>query len=168
MNKAVTILIILCICSIGIFAISGLSLFEAKKSGAIEGTEEYYIKKFELDALKKVLVDAIANDAKIVPPDKTLVDFNMDIDMFVEYQIQQSAGKKDREATIEKSKPYIDNIKQWCAKHKDGLDTFRKSTTVKITYLDGTQKSAENFYASYMTNVSDAGKKLLSDVCKTI
>ena len=168
MNIAITLLIVLCICSICIIAISGFGLFKAKKSGVIEGTEEYYVKKYELDELKKILIDAVADDTKIVPRDKTLADFSMDVDMFVEYQMQQSMGKKTRDLIIERSKPHIENIKRWCAKHKDGLDAFRKSTALKITYLDGTQKSPEGFYRLYMDDVSVAGKTLLSDVCKTI
>ena len=56
MDKRVVLVLLLCMCSCSIFAMSAFGIFTAKKSGVIEGTEEYYIQKYDLDKLKKILV----------------------------------------------------------------------------------------------------------------
>lgn len=164
MDELIIFLLLVCVlCCIGsIFAaLSGLS---AKKSGNIEGTEEFYIKKYELEKLKQILIDAVASDTQIVPPEKTAGDF-IEIDDYIEYKIQFSAGKDAREEIINRSQPHIDKLKRWCAEHYDALNTFRKSKNM-ITYLDGTQLTAEQFYARFMLNISDEGKLLLFKICK--
>ena len=88
-----TILILCCVSSIGSVILATTGALEAKRSGAIEGTEEFYVKKFELDKLKKILVDAVAADTVITPTEKTAGDF-LDIDEYIEYKIQWAAGKK--------------------------------------------------------------------------
>ena len=94
-----TILLVCCLGSIGTVIIVTTGLAEAKRSGAIEGTEEFYAKKFELDELKKILTDAVAADTVVTPPEKTAGDF-IDIDDYIDYQILRSKnGKKAREAT---------------------------------------------------------------------
>ena len=55
------------------FAVAGS--MSAKESGNIEGTEEFYIKKYELEKLKQILIDAVAVDAQYIPPEKTAGDF---------------------------------------------------------------------------------------------
>lgn len=137
---------------------------DAKKTGEIEGTEEYYIKKYELQKLKDILNDAVAADTQIVPPEKTAGDF-IDIDDYIEYKIQFSAGKKERNEIIERSQPHIDKLKRWCAEHYDAVEKFRKSNTV-ITYLSGTQVSAGQFYGKFMEGVSEEGKLLLFKICR--
>lgn len=164
MDKRIIFLLLVCSlsCIGSVFAtLGGLS---AKKSGNIEGTEEFYIKKYELEKLKQILIDAVAADTQIVPPEKTAGDF-IEIDDYIEYKIQFAAGKDTREEIINRSQPHIDKLKRWCAEHYDALNTFRKSTN-KITYLDGTQVTAENFYATFMSNISDEGKLLLFKICK--
>ena len=164
MDKRVVLVLLLCMCSILIFAMSAFGIFTAKKSGVIEGTEEYYIQKYELDKLKKILVDAMVADTTIVTEEKTVGDF-LDIDDFIEYKIQFAATETQRNETIARSQPHIDRIKRWCAKHYDAVDTFKKSTTIKINYLDGTQISAKKFYDRYMNGVSDEAKALLLKIC---
>jgi len=149
-------------CIGSVFAVAGG--ISAKKSGNIEGTEEFYIKKYDLEKLKKILIDAVAADAQIVPPEKTSSDF-IDIDDYIEYKIQFAAGKDARDEIINRSQPHINKLKNWCAEHYDALNTFRKSTK-KITYLNGTQLTAEQFYAKFMQSISDEGKLLLFKVCK--
>ena len=164
MDKRIIFLILVCLmcCTSSIFAaLGGLS---AKKSGSIEGTEEFYIKKYELEKLKQILIDAVAADTQIVPPEKTAGDF-IDIDDYIEYKIQFAAGKDAREEIVNRSQPHIDKLKRWCAEHYDALGNFRKSAN-KITYLDGTQLTAEQFYAKFMQNISDEGKLLLFKICK--
>ena len=160
-----TILILCCVSSIGGVILATTGAIEAKRSGAIEGTEEYYAKKFELDKLKTILVDAIAADTVVLPKEKTAGDF-LDIDEYIEYKIQWAAGKKVREETVARSQPHIDKLKRWCAKHYDALERFKKSETLMILYLDGTQRTPIQFYARYMDNVSNEGKQLLKKVCK--
>jgi hypothetical protein len=164
MDKRIIFLLLVCSlsCIGSVFAtLGGLS---AKKSGNIEGTEEFYIKKYELEKLKQILIDAVAADTQIVPPEKTAGDF-IEIDDYIEYKIQFAAGKDAREEIINRSQPHIDKLKRWCAEHYDALNTFRKSTNM-ITYLDGTQLTAEQFYARFMLNISDEGKLLLFKICK--
>jgi hypothetical protein len=164
MDKRIIFLLLVCSlsCIGSVFAtLGGLS---AKKSGNIEGTEEFYIKKYELEKLKQILIDAVAADTQIVPPEKTAGDF-IEIDDYIEYKIQFAAGKDTREEIINRSQPHIDKLKRWCAEHYDALNTFRKSTN-KITHLDGTQVTAEKFYATFMSNISDEGKLLLFKICK--
>jgi hypothetical protein len=164
MDKRIIFLLLVCSlsCIGSVFAtLGGLS---AKKSGNIEGTEEFYIKKYELEKLKQILIDAVAADTQIVPPEKTAGDF-IEIDDYIEYKIQFAAGKDTREEIINRSQPHIDKLKRWCAEHYDALNTFRKSTN-KITYLDGTQVTAEKFYATFISNISDEGKLLLFKICK--
>ena len=164
MDKRIVLVLLLCMCSCSIFAMSALGIFTAKKSGAIEGTEEYYIQKYELDKLKKILVDAMVADTVIVPEEKTAGDF-LEIDDFIEYKIQFAATEAQRNETIARSQPHIDRIKRWCAKHYDAVDAFKKSTTIKINYLDGTQISAKKFYDRYMNGVSNEAKALLLKIC---
>ena len=135
-----TILILCCVSSIGSVILATTGALEAKRSGAIEGTEEFYVKKFELDKLKKILVDAVAADTVITPTEKTAGDF-LDIDEYIEYKIQWSAGKKAREEIVARSQPHIDKLKRWCAKHYDALERFKKTETLMILYLDGMQLS---------------------------
>ena len=160
-----TILILCCVSSIGSVILATTGALEAKRSGAIEGTEEFYVKKFELDKLKKILVDAVAADTVITPTEKTAGDF-LDIDEYIEYKIQWSAGKKAREEIVARSQPHIDKLKRWCAKNYDALERFKKSETIVVQYLDGTQRNPLQFYARYMDNVSNEGKQLLKKVCK--
>jgi hypothetical protein len=160
-----TILILCCVSCIGGVILATTGALEAKRSGAIEGTEEFYVKKFELDKLKKILVDAIAADTVVTPKEKTAGDF-LDIDEYIEYKIQWAAGKKVREETVARSQPHIDKLKRWCAKHYDALERFKKSETLMILYLDGTQRKPIQFYARYMDDVSNEGKQLLKKVCK--
>ena len=160
-----TILILCCFSCIGGAILATTGALEAKRSGAIEGTEEFYVKKFELDKLKKILVDAIAADTVVTPKEKTAGDF-LDIDEYIEYKIQRSAGKKEREEIVARSQPHIDKLKRWCAKHYDALERFKKSETLMILYLDGMQRTPIQFYARYMDNVSNEGKQLLKKVCK--
>ena len=160
-----TILILCCFSCIGGAILATTGALEAKRSGAIEGTEEFYVKKFELDKLKKILVDAIAADTVITPKEKTAGDF-LDIDEYIEYKIQWAAGRKAREEIVARSQPHIDKLKRWCAKHYDALERFKKSETLMILYLDGTQRTPIQFYARYMDNVSNEGKQLLKKVCK--
>lgn len=167
MSKGVTLAIAMCVCS---SLLSGLGVYagiRAKQSGSIEGTEEYYIKKYELDALKKILTDAIVADTIIYPPAKTLYDF-ADTDDFIDYQIQMSAENKKREEDEARSAPHINNIREWCAKHCDALETFLKSKTIRITRLDGSQMTPSEFYRIYMEDVSDDGKLLLVKISKTM
>lgn len=164
-KKLLTLIIIMCFGSSIIVGLAAAGVFEAKKSGAFEGTEEYYIKKYKLDELKKILVDAIAADTQIVPPEKTFVDFAYDTDAFVEYQMAQAATKDEREATIARSQPHIDAIKKWCAENSTGVKNFKESTTTMITYLDGSQVSAPTFYNTYMKDVSDDAKILMFKIC---
>ena len=96
MDKRIIFLLLVCSlsCIGSVFAtLGGLS---AKKSGNIEGTEEFYIKKYELEKLKQILIDAVAADTQIVPPEKTAGDF-IEIDDYIEYKIQFAAGKDTRE-----------------------------------------------------------------------
>lgn len=164
MDKRFVFLLIICIfsCIGSMFAVAGS--MSAKESGNIEGTEEFYIKKYELEKLKQILIDAVAVDAQYIPPEKTAGDF-IDIDDYIEYKIQFAAGKDAREEIITRSQPHINKLKRWCAEHYDALGNFRKSAN-KITYLDGTQLTAEQFYAKFMQNISDEGKLLLFKVCK--
>lgn len=159
-----TILILCCVSCIGSVILATTGALEAKRSGAIEGTEEFYVKKFELDELKKILTDAVAADTIITPPEKTAGDF-IEIDDYIDYQMLRSKNKNAREATIARSQPHIDKIKRWCSKHYDALERFKKSEII-IQYLDGTQRKPIQFYARYMDNVSDEGKNLLFNVCK--
>lgn len=132
-TKVLILMLILCCGSL----MGGVFLFSAaKSSGDIEGTREFYVKKYELEKLKKDLVKAVANGAKIYPPEKTLADFNLDTDAYTEYKIHQASGKKQREEAIAKAEPFLEPLRFWCAKHKDGYETFKKSNT-KITGLDG-------------------------------
>ena len=160
-----TILLVCCLGSIGTMIIVTTGLAEAKRSGAIEGTEEFYAKKFDLDELKKILIDAVAADTVVTPPEKTAGDF-LDIDEYIEYKIHWSTGKKVRDEIVARSQPHIDKIKRWCAKNYDALERFKKSETVIIQYLDGAQREPIQFYARYMDNVSNEGKQLLKKVCK--
>jgi len=160
-----TILILCCVSSIFTVILATTGALEAKRSGAIEGTEEFYVKKFELDELKKILVDAVAANTKIIPAEKTMGDF-IEVDDYIDYKIQLSATKKSRDATIARSQPHIDRIKLWCAKHYDALERFKKSKTIKIAYLDGKQRTPLQFYVRYMDNISNEGKNLLLKVCK--
>ena len=160
-----TILILCCVSCIGGAILATTGALEAKRSGAIEGTEEFYVKKFELDELKKILVDAVAADTVITPTEKTAGDF-LDIDEYIEYKIRWSAGKKAREEIVARSQPHIDKLKRWCAKHYDALERFKKSETLMILYLDGMQRTPIQFYSRYMDNVSNEGKQLLKKVCK--
>ena len=160
-----TILILCCVSCIGGVILATTGALEAKRSGAIEGTEEFYVKKFELDELKKILTDAVAEDTVVTPPEKTAGDF-IDIDDYIDYQILRSKNKKARDATIARSQPHIDKIKRWCSKHYDALERFKKSETLMILYLDGMQRTPIQFYARYMDNVSNEGKQLLKKVCK--
>ncbi len=160
-----TILLVCCLGSIGTVIIVTTGLAEAKRSGAIEGTEEFYAKKFDLGELKKILIDAVAADTVVTPPEKTAGDF-LDIDEYIEYKIQRSSGKKAREEIVARSQPHIDKLKRWCAKNYDALERFKKSETIVVQYLDGTQRNPLQFYARYMDNVSDEGKQLLKKVCK--
>ncbi len=160
-----TILILCCFSCIGGAILATTGALEAKRSGAIEGTEEFYVKKFELDKLKKILVDAIAADTVVTPKEKTAGDF-LDIEEYIEYKIQWAAGRKAREEIVARSQPHIDKLKRWCAKHYDALERFKKSETLMILYLDGMQRTPIQFYARYMDNVSNEGKQLLKKVCK--
>lgn len=164
MDKRIIAVILLCFfsCVGSIMAIMGG--LDAKKTGEIEGTEEYYIKKYELQKLKDILNDAVAADTQIVPPEKTAGDF-IDIDDYIEYKIQFSADKKSRNEIIERSQPHIDKLKRWCAEHYDAVEKFRKSNAV-ITYLSGTQVSAGQFYGKFMEGVSEEGKLLLFKICR--
>jgi len=164
MDKRIIFLLLVCSLSCIGSVFTTLGGLSAKKSGNIEGTEEFYIKKYELDKLKKILVDAMVADTTIVPEEKTVGDF-LDIDDFIEYKIQFTATETQRNETIARSQPHIDRIKRWCAKHYDAVDTFKKSTTIKINYLDGTQISAKKFYDRYMNGVSDEAKALLLKIC---
>lgn len=161
-TKVLILMLILCCGSL----MGGVFLFStAKSAGDIEGTREFYIKKYELEKLKKDMIKAVANDAKILPPEKTLADFNMDFDAYTNYKIEYSAGKQKREETIARSTPLLEPLKLWCAKHKDGYETFKKSNT-KITGLDGSQITAATFDREYFTDVSEEGKKLLKQICE--
>ena len=160
-----TILILCCVSCIGGVILATTGALEAKRSGAIEGTEEFYVKKFELDKLKKILNDAVAADTVITPKQKTARDF-LDTEEYIQYKIEWSTSKKAREEAIARSQPHIDKLKQWCAKHYDALERFKKSETLMILYLDGTQRKPIQFYARYMDNVSDEGKQLLKKVCE--
>ena len=164
MDKRIIFLLLVCSLSCIGSVFTTLGGLSAKKSGSIEGTEEFYIKKYELEKLKQILIDAVAADTQIVPPEKTAGDF-IEIDDYIEYKIQFAAGKDAREEIINRSQPHIDKLKRWCAEHYDTLNTFRKSTD-KITYLDGTQLTAEQFYAKFIQNISDEGKSLLFKICK--
>jgi len=164
MDKRIIAIGLLCVFSCIISIISVLGGLDAKKSGIVEGTEEYYIKKYELDKLKKILNDAVAADTEIVPPEKTAGDF-IDIDDYIEYKIQFSAEKKQRNEIIERSQPHIDKLKRWCAEHYDAVEKFKNSNT-KITYLSGTQITAGQFYGKFMEGVSDKGKLLLFKICR--
>ena len=164
MDNRIKFVIFMCILSSMLAGVAVFGFFDAKKTGNVEGTEEFYIKKYELEKLKQILIDAVASDAQFVPPEKTAGDF-IDIDDYIEYKIQLAAGKDVREEIISRSKPHIDKLKRWCAEHYDALANFRKSAN-KITYLDGTQLTAEQFYAKFMQNISDEGKLLLFKVCK--
>jgi len=164
MDKRIIALILLCFFSCVVSVMAAMGSLDAKKSGEIEGTEEYYMKKYELQKLKDILNDAVAADTQIVPPEKTAGDF-VDIDEYIEYKIQMSAEKKQRDEIIERSQPHIDKLKRWCAEHYDAVDKFRKSKT-KITYLSGTQVSAGQFYGKFMEGVSDEGKLLLFKICR--
>jgi hypothetical protein len=101
----------------------------------------------------------------VTPPEKTAGDF-LDIDEYIEYKIQRSSGKKAREEIVARSQPHIDKLKRWCAKNYDALERFKKSETIVVQYLDGTQRNPLQFYTRYMDNVSDEGKQLLKKVCK--
>jgi|SRR6056300_766973 hypothetical protein len=162
MNKALVLLLLLCISSVLLVA----GLVQAKKSGMISGTEEFYIKMYELDKLRTILIDAVAADAQIFPPEKTLSDFAGDVDQFVEYKIELAEKKKQRDEIALRSKPHIENIKMWCAKNHDNVEKFKKSDTIKIIYLNGSQVSAATFYKIFMSSISDDGKKLLKDICE--
>lgn len=164
MDKRIIAIALLCVFSCIISIVSVLGGLDAKKSGIIEGTEEYYIKKYELDKLKTILNDAVAADTQIVPPEKTAGDF-IDIDDYIEYKIQFSAEKSKRNEIIERSQPHIDKLKRWCAEHYDAVEKFKKSNT-KITYLTGTQITAGQFYGKFMEGVSDEGKLLLFKICR--
>jgi hypothetical protein len=167
MSKGVTLAIAMCVCS---SLLSGLGVYagiRAKQSGSIEGTEEYYIKKYELDVLKKILVDAIVANTVIYPPPKTLYHF-ADTDEFIDYQIQMSAENKKREEDEERSAPHINNIREWCAKHCDALESFLKSGSIRITRLDGSQLTSLEFYNMYMEDVSEDGKRLLIKISKSM
>jgi len=161
----ITVLIACMISIVFSVVVAATGFLQAKKSGVIEGTEEFYVKKFELDELKKILVDAVAANTKIIPAEKTMGDF-IEVDDYIDYKIQLSATKKSRDATIARSQPHIDRIKLWCAKHYDALERFKKSKTIKIGYLDGKQRTPLQFYVRYMDNVSNEGKNLLLKVCK--
>jgi hypothetical protein len=160
-----TLIILCCVGSIVTLILGVAGAAEAKRSGMIEGTEEFYVKKFELDELKKILVDAVAANTKVIPPEKTMGDF-IETDDYIDYKIQLASNKKSRDATIARSQPHIDRIKLWCAKHYDALERFKKSKNIKITYLDGTERTPLQFYVRYMDNVSNEGKNLLLKVCK--
>jgi hypothetical protein len=146
--------------------LSIVAAIQAKKSGMISGTEEFYIKKYELDKLKTILINAVAADTTIFPPEKTLSDFAGDVDKFVEYKIELSEKKKQRDEIALRSKPHIENIKIWCAKNHDNVEKFKKSDTIKITYLNGSQVPAATFYKIFMSSISDDGKKLLKEICE--
>lgn len=163
MSAKTIIAIVLILCCTSSIA-GGVIAYSAKDKGKIEGTEEFYVQKYELDKLKGILVDAVAAGTEIVPPLLTRVDFST-TDAYVEYLEETALDKKNREEKIARSQPHIDRIKGWCAKYKDAVENFRKSTTIRITYLTGTQVTAEQFYTRYMEDVSDAGKLLLFKVC---
>lgn len=166
MNKFVTLGIIFVLLMISCALSIGAAL-HAKKTGMIIGTEEYYIKKYELDKLKQILIDAVAADTTISLPEKTLSDFAGDVDTFIEYKIELAEKKKQREETELRSKPHIENIKVWCATNKDNVENFKNSSTIKITYLNGSRVSAATFYNRFMSTISDDGKKLLEELCET-
>lgn len=163
-RRIIISLLVMCIISSLFAGLAAAGAYEYKKSGAIEGTEEYYIKKYKLDDLKKILIDAIAADTEIVPTEKTFADFAYDTDAYVEYQMEWASTKDQREATQARSQPHIDAIKNWCAENKTGVKNFKTSNAM-ITYLDGTQKTSQSFYNSYMRDVSDEAKILLFKIC---
>lgn len=163
MSAKTIIIVMLVMCCMSSIA-GGVVAYNAKGRGDIEGTEEFYVQKYELNKLKGILVDAVAAGAEIVPPLMTRSDFST-TDAYVEYLEESALMEKDREERIARSQPHIDRIKGWCAKYKDAVENFRKSTTIKITYLNGTQVTPEQFYARYMEDVSNAGKYLLFKVC---
>lgn len=150
---------------ISVIVVLLLAAYAYKKSGMIRGSQEYYVKKFDLKTLKSVLVKAIAADAEFVPPEKTQEDF-IDTDDYIEYQVELAKTKNEREATIARSKPHIDKIKVWCAKYYDSFMKFINSKTEKVSYLDGTTISPKKFYNTYMQDVSNEGKMLVLKVCK--
>jgi hypothetical protein len=161
MNKVIILVILLMIsCALSIAA-----AIQAKKSGMISGTEEFYVKMYELDKLKTILIDAVAADTTIFPPEKTLSDFAGDVDRFVEYKIELAEKKKQRDEIALRSKPHIENIKMWCATHYDNVEKFKKSDTIKIMYLNGSQVSPSIFYKRFMSTISDDGKELLKEIC---
>lgn len=164
-KKFIMTVVIMCVCSSMIAGLAAAGAYEYKKSGAVEGTEEYYAKKYKLEELKKILVDAVAADTEIVAPEKTLEDFVMDVDAYLDYKIAYEAGENDRNVVRERSQPHIDNIKTWCATHYDAFEDFKDSSS-KIYYLDGSSITAAKFYRNFMSTISDEGKQLLSKLCK--
>lgn len=163
MNTKNIIIIILVLCCISSIT-GGIIGMRAKQTGKIEGTEEFYVQKYELDKIKGILIDAIAAGTEIVPPLKTAADFR-EIEDYMDYMKVVAVEQKARDEKIARSQPHIDRIKGWCAKHKDAVEEFKKSETIRITYLTGKTLTAGQFYDAYMQDVSNAGKVLLFKVC---
>lgn len=166
-EKMVLIGALLCCCSSSMIALAGGGAYKFVKTGGVEGTEEFYIKKYELDVLKKSLIEALANGVIIEEYRLKFEDQHLPIADFIKYKVANSGKFKAQDDRILAKQPYIKPILKWCVKHNTNYNAFRRDTeTQAILRMNGTKMTPAQLHATYFNDLSLEAMKLWRDMCR--
>lgn len=166
-EKMVLVGALLCCCSSSMIALAGGGAYKFLKTGGIEGTEDFYVKKYELDVLKKSLIEALTNGVIIEERRITHDETNLPLADFIKYEVANSAKFKAQDDRILAKQPYIKPILKWCVKHSTNYNAFRRDTETKaILRVSGTKITPAELHATYFSEVSSEAMKLWKDMCK--